>query len=63
MEKSLEGKTTLVTGGASGIGRGTALAFAREGAKVVVVDIDDEGGNGTVDLIIKSGLTNFFFPG
>jgi NAD(P)-dependent dehydrogenase (short-subunit alcohol dehydrogenase family) len=37
------GKKVLVTGGASGIGRATALAFAREGAELILVDIDDEG--------------------
>ena len=35
----LEGKVTLVTGGASGIGRATALACAREGAKLIIADL------------------------
>jgi NAD(P)-dependent dehydrogenase (short-subunit alcohol dehydrogenase family) len=38
----LAGKTTLVTAAAAGIGRATALAFAREGARVIAVDIDAE---------------------
>jgi NAD(P)-dependent dehydrogenase (short-subunit alcohol dehydrogenase family) len=44
-------KVALVTGAASGIGRATALAFAREGARVVVSDTDVDGGNQTVELI------------
>src|SRR5829696_1716914 len=40
----LEGKRTIVTGGASGIGAGTVRAFAREGASVISVDINDEAG-------------------
>ena len=45
----IEGKVAVVTGAASGIGRGAALVFAREGAKVVVTDgINIEGGNETV---------------
>ncbi len=51
----LVGKVALVTGGASGIGRATALAFAREGAKAVVSDVDVEGGNETVRMIKNSG--------
>jgi NAD(P)-dependent dehydrogenase (short-subunit alcohol dehydrogenase family) len=47
----LTGKVALVTGGASGIGRGAALAMAREGAKVVVTDIQDAMGAETVALI------------
>jgi len=51
----LEGKVALVTGGASGIGRKVAAYYARDGAKVVVSDLDQKGGEETVDLIKKSG--------
>lgn len=44
MEKKLKDKTALITGAASGIGRATALAFAREGANLVVADRDSKGG-------------------
>ncbi len=50
------GKVALVTGGASGIGRSTAELFAREGARVVVSDVDEKGGQETVRLVkSKSG--------
>ena len=55
MAKWFEGKVALVTGGASGIGRATALAFAREGARTVVSDVDVEGGGETVRIIEDSG--------
>ena len=51
MAGMLEDKVALVTGAASGIGRATALAMAREGASVVVSDINVEGGEETVTLI------------
>ena len=41
----VEGKVAIVTGGASGIGAACALTLAREGAKVVVTDIDDAGAH------------------
>ena len=55
MTKSMEGRVAFVTGSGSGIGRGIALVFAREGAKVVVTDIDIEAGQQTVDIIKKQG--------
>ena len=56
----LQGKVTLVTGGGSGIGRATALAFARGGAQVVVADQDIEAGEETVRLIEAGGSSALF---
>lgn len=53
--KDLENKVAIVTGAGSGIGKAVALLYAMEGAKVVVSDIDEEGGNETVDQIKKRG--------
>src|SRR5262245_23336204 len=51
MTDSMLGKVAIVTGAASGIGRATAIACAREGAKAVVADVTRKGGEDTVDLI------------
>ncbi len=51
----LNGKTALVTGGGSGIGRAASLAYAREGARVVVADVNVEGGEETVLQIKAAG--------
>ncbi len=55
MSKQFDGKVALVTGGSSGIGRASALAFAREGARLVVADVDVEGGQHTCRLIEQVG--------
>ena len=51
----LDGKTALITGGARGIGRTTAVLFAREGARVLVCDTSGDGASETVGLINAAG--------
>ncbi|HUN99784.1 MAG TPA: glucose 1-dehydrogenase [Bradyrhizobium sp.] len=55
-----QGRTVIVTGGGSGIGRATAVAFAREGARVVVADVVERDGQETAAMINQSrGVANF----
>jgi NAD(P)-dependent dehydrogenase (short-subunit alcohol dehydrogenase family) len=55
-----DGKVALVTGAASGIGRATAISFAREGANVVVADMKKDGGLQTVAMIEKMNKKSIF---
>src|SRR5436189_4197017 len=52
---SFTGKVAFITGGSSGIGRATALAFARAGASVVVGDVAEQGNQETAELIEREG--------
>ena len=56
----LQGKVAIITGAASGIGRASAIAFAREGARVVPVDIDKPNGEETAAMIAALGGEAFF---
>ena len=56
----LQDKVAIITGAASGIGRATAIRFAAEGAKVIVADINREGGEETVEMVVNAGGTAAF---
>jgi len=55
METGLAGKVVIVTGGASNIGRGIVLAFAREGTRIAIADIDEEQGKKTAARALELG--------
>ncbi len=55
MAEGFEDKVALVTGAASGIGRATAVEFARRGARLVVADIDEDGVQDTAKLVQREG--------
>jgi len=55
MAGRVSGKVALITGGGSGIGRATAIVFAREGAKVSIADYNRSGGEETVRMIKSAG--------
>ena len=60
MAGMLDGKVALITGAGSGIGRATALIFAREGARLVLGDVAEGGGNETLEMIEKAGGDGLF---
>lgn len=60
MEKIFENKVAIVTGGSFGIGRATAVAFAKRGAKLVVVDWKEDKDNTTMNLVKSAGSEGIF---
>ena len=62
MSELMQDKVGIITAGGSGIGRASAQAFAREGAKVIISDINDDMGQETVNMIKKAGGEASYIP-
>ena len=62
MTSGFKDKHAVITGGANGIGRAVALAFAHAGTKVSIFDIDEGEGIRTRDALQEAGATAQFFP-
>src|SRR5690349_12565158 len=56
----LDGKVALITGAGSGIGRATSKIFGRDGAKLVLVDVVEEGGQETLRMLKQAGTDAIF---
>ena len=59
----LDGKVCLITGSGGGLGRAASILFAREGGKILVTDMDEEGGRETIRLVEEVGGEAAFLPG
>ena len=57
---SLDGRTILITGAASGIGKCTAVECSKMGASVILVDLNSEGLNATMNLLVKCDVNEMF---
>ena len=55
-----ENKVAIITGAGSGLGQATAIRLAEEGVNIVVVDVNEKGGNETVERVKKLGVDSFF---
>jgi len=60
MNKYFIDKVALIPGGSSGLGRASAVAFAREGVRVAWADVNVAGGQETVELVLQEGGEAFF---
>jgi NAD(P)-dependent dehydrogenase (short-subunit alcohol dehydrogenase family) len=57
----MKGKTVLITGGISGIGRASSIAFAKAGANVFIIDINDAESNSVLNEVTSLGAKAFYY--
>ncbi len=62
LEQTLDGMVAIITGSAGGVGRASAVEFARRGARICVADLDENGGRETAERVVSDGGKAFFQP-